>query len=329
MQENDAGEAVRLRYTSPDGEEGCVHICANWTPPLPQSPPRPDSPPVRVLSTRAWSARPAARPRRCCPRDSMPIHRAQVPRQPEHHRHLRAEPPDARAQGDRAGGHGQAHARSARQSGGCGVQSWGTVRSVSAQETGRILACVLATSTPPPPLACRLQSTWCSIPTSTLAGTAAAASWTTWYASSEGGHGTNSVSPALNHPARGSWSEASARRACPACGAPPHMGSPAHAMRPSMGPAARTSLRPTSAFPGRSAGRGKSPSRVLVGARPSRRGDHYTPVSGTLIPTGEVRPVAGTPFDFTKPAAVGDRLLQVDMGACGRMAQSLGACGPA
>jgi aldose 1-epimerase len=28
--------------------------------------------------------------------------------------------------------------------------------------------------------------------------------------------------------------------------------------------------------------------------------DHYTPVDSTLIPTGEIAPVAGTPFDFTK-----------------------------
>jgi aldose 1-epimerase len=32
---------------------------------------------------------------------------------------------------------------------------------------------------------------------------------------------------------------------------------------------------------------------------------HYTPVDGTLIPTGEIAPVAGTPFDFTTPIAIG------------------------
>jgi aldose 1-epimerase len=34
----------------------------------------------------------------------------------------------------------------------------------------------------------------------------------------------------------------------------------------------------------------------------------YTPVDDTLIPTGELAPVAGTPFDFTRPHAVGERL---------------------
>lgn len=34
-------------------------------------------------------------------------------------------------------------------------------------------------------------------------------------------------------------------------------------------------------------------------------GDKYTPVDGGLIPTGEVVSVKGTPFDFTKPKAIG------------------------
>ncbi|WP_350280718.1 aldose epimerase family protein [Kribbella sp. HUAS MG21] len=34
----------------------------------------------------------------------------------------------------------------------------------------------------------------------------------------------------------------------------------------------------------------------------------YTPVDATLIPTGEIAPVAGTPFDFSKPTAIGKRL---------------------
>ncbi len=33
----------------------------------------------------------------------------------------------------------------------------------------------------------------------------------------------------------------------------------------------------------------------------------YTPVDAGLIPTGELAPVAGTPFDFTKPRAIGER----------------------
>jgi len=33
---------------------------------------------------------------------------------------------------------------------------------------------------------------------------------------------------------------------------------------------------------------------------------HFTPVDETLIPTGDIAPVAGTPFDFTKPKPVND-----------------------
>lgn len=36
--------------------------------------------------------------------------------------------------------------------------------------------------------------------------------------------------------------------------------------------------------------------------------DRYTPVDATLIPTGELAPVAGTPLDFRRPAAIGARL---------------------
>ena len=34
----------------------------------------------------------------------------------------------------------------------------------------------------------------------------------------------------------------------------------------------------------------------------------FIPVDSTLIPTGEIRPVAGTPFDFTTPHTVGERI---------------------
>ncbi|MDR1874154.1 MAG: galactose mutarotase [Synergistaceae bacterium] len=34
----------------------------------------------------------------------------------------------------------------------------------------------------------------------------------------------------------------------------------------------------------------------------------YTPIDATLIPTGEIAPVAGTPFDFTTPHAIGARI---------------------
>jgi aldose 1-epimerase len=36
--------------------------------------------------------------------------------------------------------------------------------------------------------------------------------------------------------------------------------------------------------------------------------DRFTPVDAGLIPTGELKPVTGTPFDFTKPTAIGARI---------------------
>lgn len=38
------------------------------------------------------------------------------------------------------------------------------------------------------------------------------------------------------------------------------------------------------------------------------RASNFVPVDSTLIPTGEIRPVAGTPFDFTAPHTVGERI---------------------
>jgi aldose 1-epimerase len=35
---------------------------------------------------------------------------------------------------------------------------------------------------------------------------------------------------------------------------------------------------------------------------------HYTPINPVLIPTGAIDPVAGTPFDFTTPTAIGARI---------------------
>lgn len=40
--------------------------------------------------------------------------------------------------------------------------------------------------------------------------------------------------------------------------------------------------------------------------------DRYLPVNETLIPTGELRPVNGTVFDFTKPTRVGDGIDNAD-----------------
>lgn len=39
--------------------------------------------------------------------------------------------------------------------------------------------------------------------------------------------------------------------------------------------------------------------------------DAYTPVDDTLIPTGEIRKVAGTPMDFRQPHSIGERIDQV------------------
>jgi aldose 1-epimerase len=42
--------------------------------------------------------------------------------------------------------------------------------------------------------------------------------------------------------------------------------------------------------------------RVIINA------DKFTPVDNTLIPTGELRPVKGTPFDFTSPHTISERI---------------------
>jgi aldose 1-epimerase len=39
--------------------------------------------------------------------------------------------------------------------------------------------------------------------------------------------------------------------------------------------------------------------------------DRYTPVDATLIPTGEIKPVKGTPLDFTQPHRIGERIEQL------------------
>jgi aldose 1-epimerase len=40
--------------------------------------------------------------------------------------------------------------------------------------------------------------------------------------------------------------------------------------------------------------------------------DNYTPVDDTLIPTGDIVPVAGTPFDFRQYHKIGERVAQLD-----------------
>jgi aldose 1-epimerase len=48
--------------------------------------------------------------------------------------------------------------------------------------------------------------------------------------------------------------------------------------------------------------------RDILGHELTIAADRYTPVDSTLIPTGELAPVEGTPFDFRKPQAIGARI---------------------
>ncbi len=42
--------------------------------------------------------------------------------------------------------------------------------------------------------------------------------------------------------------------------------------------------------------------------------DRYTPADEELIPTGQIARVAGTPFDFTKPTPIGERISEIPPG---------------
>ena len=42
--------------------------------------------------------------------------------------------------------------------------------------------------------------------------------------------------------------------------------------------------------------------------------NHYTPIDEHTIPTGEIRSVKGSPFDFTTPARIGDQISQTAFG---------------
>ena len=48
--------------------------------------------------------------------------------------------------------------------------------------------------------------------------------------------------------------------------------------------------------------------RDVMGHLVTLKAERFTPVDATLIPTGERRPVAGTPFDFRKATPVGARI---------------------
>ena len=46
----------------------------------------------------------------------------------------------------------------------------------------------------------------------------------------------------------------------------------------------------------------------ILGHQLQIHADNYTPVTSSLIPTGELAPVEGTPFDFRQPTAIGARI---------------------
>lgn len=50
------------------------------------------------------------------------------------------------------------------------------------------------------------------------------------------------------------------------------------------------------------------PGNDVLGHEMEIHADHFTPVNSSLIPTGEIAPVAGTPFDFRAPVTVGARI---------------------
>jgi aldose 1-epimerase len=47
---------------------------------------------------------------------------------------------------------------------------------------------------------------------------------------------------------------------------------------------------------------------TILGHEMQIEADAFTPVDATLIPTGKIQPVEGTPFDFRKPVAIGARI---------------------
>ena len=51
---------------------------------------------------------------------------------------------------------------------------------------------------------------------------------------------------------------------------------------------------------------------TILGHEMQLESDAFTPVDPTLIPTGEMKKVEGTPFDFRKPTAIGARIEKAD-----------------
>jgi aldose 1-epimerase len=56
----------------------------------------------------------------------------------------------------------------------------------------------------------------------------------------------------------------------------------------------------------------------ILGQRLRIAADHYIPVEGDLLPTGELLPVAGTPFDFRELATIGERMEALFGGSGGK-----------
>ena len=53
------------------------------------------------------------------------------------------------------------------------------------------------------------------------------------------------------------------------------------------------------------------PTNAILDEEVQINADKYTPVDAGLIPTGELKAVRGTPFDFTKPTKIGEHINQV------------------
>ena len=53
---------------------------------------------------------------------------------------------------------------------------------------------------------------------------------------------------------------------------------------------------------------GGHPAGDILGHELTLASDSFTPVDATLIPTGEIRSVAGTPFDFREPRRIGEQI---------------------
>jgi aldose 1-epimerase len=51
----------------------------------------------------------------------------------------------------------------------------------------------------------------------------------------------------------------------------------------------------------------------ILGHELTLHASRFTPVDSNLIPTGELKPVASTPFDFRSPTAIGDRINSDDL----------------